>query len=76
MNITVTTQSIPQSITVTPESFKGVTTVHPALRALSEVSIIGIPGPPGPEGPPSDQITVSATPPSSPDVNDLWVDLS
>jgi hypothetical protein len=37
------------------------------------VSIINA-GPMGPPGPPSHQITVSATPPSSPNINDLWID--
>lgn len=35
------------------------------------------PGIQGPSGPPGDkQITVSATPPENPQINDLWIDIS
>jgi hypothetical protein len=36
----------------------------------------GPPGPAGPPGPPGPAITISDTPPSSPNINDVWIDTS
>lgn len=53
----------------------GVVTPQPTT-----LNIIGLPGPPGPIGPEGPQgpsgtiVAVGPTPPSSPNVNDLWVD--
>lgn len=72
MNITIT-KGIPQQVDVSTPGFSLAPQVNASLLQQSEVTIIGLPGP---EGPPSDQITVSDTPPSNPEINDLWVDLS
>lgn len=71
MIITVS-QPIPQTVTVSPPQMR-LTQFNTPLAPLVQLGIIGIPGP---QGPPSDQITVSDTPPTSPELYDLWVDLS
>ena len=55
----------------------GVLTQTPIIKSISS---IGLPGPTGPQGPGIasniTRITASVDPPSSPQENDLWIDLS
>ena len=67
------------SVSVGPRPFRASPMIAFSLLSIPQISMIGLPGPQGPPGPPgpaSDQIYVSDTPPSSPEINDLWVDLS
>ena len=54
-------------------------TIYEVELDLTTVGIevgIGVPGPAGPQGPQGDPgITVSSTAPSSPSVNDLWLEI-
>lgn len=54
-------------------------TIYEVTLDLSTVGVevgIGVPGAQGPTGPQGDPgITVSSTPPSNPQVNDLWLEI-
>ena len=74
MIITVS-QPIPQTVDVQTSAFSVTPTITAPMPMAGEVSFVGIPGPPGPPGPSGGTtIHVASTPPSSPAVNDLWVD--